>query len=121
MPLIKSSLTGKGSIGQNQESDLDSQPVNSIHDLTISLTWQRFRLILYVMKNGPILFGLKPEETEDDPDRACLELTTSAHMHCYQIQFIRSVTDQVRNGLVAQLKHPAKNYPMFDLKFINLP
>ena len=73
------------------------------------------------MKNGPILFGDKPEETEDDPDRACLELTTSAHMHCYQIQFIRSVTDQVGNGLAGRLKHPAKNDPMFDFKFINPP
>ena len=30
------------------------------------------------MKNGSMMLGAKPEETQDDPDQACLDLPKSA-------------------------------------------
>ena len=106
MLLIKGCLTGKGSIGQNQESNIDSRPKNST---ILQFLSKRLRLILSVMKIGPVLLG-EPGETEGDPDRACLELTTSALLSNSKVPFIHSATDQVRNGLAWRFNHPAKNY-----------
>ena len=80
-------------------------PTNKFHDLTISLSWKRLRLILSVMKIGPV-----PGETEGDPDGACLELTTSALLSNSKVSFIHSATDQVRNGLAKILKKRKFSY-----------